>query len=202
MDLWSGLSNTLESIGDFAIQVAPSVIPAALGFGAVRLVGGTTKEALIGAGVAGASNAVMRGMRPGDDGEALGGAGIDEGSISGARDDGTGRPQGTLDQAGISDGNIASRGGGGQRTGGQTPRSLADTIGISGADLLKAGGTFIESLDDTDDEFRDRRLDILEKRSTVAPVQWTPGSPGTNAVTARSATAGAGTPLVRWTNRK
>lgn len=182
------INDVFTTVTDVAIKVAPTVLPAAAAFGAVKLAGGTTQEAFIGAGVAAGVSGLMgsaSGGTAGRTGASIAPGGGTEAAAGAAKG-------GALDQAGIAEGAISGAAplpdpGAMLPQQQQAPQQqgLLSSLGITGADLLKAGGQVVASLDDTDDEYRERQLDLLERRQTVTPVVWAPSSPLMSRVTGR-----------------
>lgn len=190
------IDDLFTSVTDVAIRVAPTLLPAAAAFGAVKLAGGTTQEAFVGAGVAAGVSGLMGSAGGGSTaaGAQRSGATIAPGGSTPAADGAA--KGGTLDRAGIASGEISGDATlpdpGAMLPQQQQPRGLLSSLGITGGDLLKAGGQIVASLDDTDDEFRarqldlnQRQLDLLERRHTVTPVAWAPRTPLMSRVTAR-----------------
>lgn len=174
------IGDLFTSVTDIAIKVAPTLLPAAASFAAVKLAGGTTQEAFIGAGVAAGVSGMV--------GAATGGTTKAAGStIAGGGASADGAKGGALERAGIAEGAISG-------TGAQPEALLPEaapkqgllaSLGITGSDLLKAGGQIVASMDDTDDKHRERVLDDSIRRTTVSPVSWDPNSPLMSRVTGR-----------------
>jgi hypothetical protein len=165
---WDSLDDVFATVTNVAKMVAPIALPAAAAFGAAKLLGATSKEAWLSAGVAGATSGLL-GAAGGNAGRSAAGssgildnAGIASGGISGT----TGASGTTLPNTGQVATSSAVKGGG-----------ILDSLGIQGSDLLKLGGNVLASMDDTDDKLRERALDIRERERRVDPVTWNPNRP-------------------------
>lgn len=182
---FDGFDDVFDTVTDVALDLAPTVLPAAAAFTATKLFGGTSEEAWLAAGVAGGTGMAARALK----------SQMEDSSARGPMEAGSMKPGassaagggGALEKGGVTKGAIS---------GGGTPaatqqQSLMQRMGITGSDLLQIGGTVLESLDTTDDDFRERELDLR----TVQPASWAPGSPGMQAVINRSAGAQGGRPL-------